>query len=81
MPTTIEGQNGALVKQSTKIAVSGCPKAKSKPLTRAQKLAKALKACKKKPKKKRASCQAQARKRYAIRTPAKKSDSKPKGKK
>jgi hypothetical protein len=28
MPTTITGQNGAVVKQSTKIAVSGCPKAK-----------------------------------------------------
>jgi hypothetical protein len=31
MPTTITGQNGALVKQSTKIAVSGCPKPKKKP--------------------------------------------------
>jgi hypothetical protein len=28
MPTTISGQNGAVVKQTTKIAVSGCPKAK-----------------------------------------------------
>jgi hypothetical protein len=27
MPTTITGQNGAVYKQSTKIAVSGCPKA------------------------------------------------------
>lgn len=40
------------------------PKPKPKSLTRAQKLAKALKACKKKPKKKRRSCKAQARKRY-----------------
>jgi uncharacterized repeat protein (TIGR01451 family) len=31
MPTTITGQNGALVKQSTKIAVSGCPKPRKKP--------------------------------------------------
>ena len=28
MPTTITGQNGAMVAQSTKIAVTGCPKAK-----------------------------------------------------
>jgi hypothetical protein len=28
MPTAITGQNGAVVKQSTKIAVTGCPKAK-----------------------------------------------------
>ena len=61
MPTTIEGQNGAVVKQSTKIAVTGRD---PKPLTRAQKLAKALEACKKKPKKKRAGCEAQARKSY-----------------
>ena len=31
MPTTLTGQNGAVVKQSTKIAVTGCPKAKKKP--------------------------------------------------
>jgi len=28
MPTTITGQNGAVIRQSTKLAVSGCPKAK-----------------------------------------------------
>jgi hypothetical protein len=28
MPTMITGQNGAVIKQSTKIAVTGCPKAK-----------------------------------------------------
>ena len=37
---------------------------KAKPLTRAQKLTKALKACKRKPKKKRTSCLKQARMRY-----------------
>ena len=37
---------------------------KPKPLTRAQKLAKALKACTTKPKKKRAACKAQAKKKY-----------------
>ncbi len=29
MPTAITGQNGAVVKQTTKIAISGCPKAKA----------------------------------------------------
>jgi hypothetical protein len=36
MPTTITGQNGAQVKQSTKIAVSGCPKARARRSVRAQ---------------------------------------------
>jgi hypothetical protein len=31
MPTTLTGQNGAQIKQNTKIAVTGCPKAKKKP--------------------------------------------------
>jgi uncharacterized repeat protein (TIGR01451 family) len=31
MPTTITGQNGAVIQQNTKISVSGCPKAKPKP--------------------------------------------------
>jgi len=30
MPTTLTGQNGAVVKQSTRISVTGCPKAKKK---------------------------------------------------
>jgi hypothetical protein len=30
MPTTITGQNGAVIQQQTKIAVSGCPKVKAK---------------------------------------------------
>jgi hypothetical protein len=34
MPTTITGQNGAQVKQTTRIAVSGCPKSKKKQPTR-----------------------------------------------
>jgi WD40 repeat protein len=42
---------------------SGAPP-KPKPLTRAQKLARALKACKKKPKKRRAACRARARRLY-----------------
>jgi hypothetical protein len=34
MPTTLTGQNGAVIKQSTKIAVTGCPKAKPKKKTK-----------------------------------------------
>jgi hypothetical protein len=42
-------------------------KAKQKPLTRAQKLAAALKACAKKARKKRATCEATARKKFAAK--------------
>ncbi len=66
MPTEITGQNGAVIKQTTKLALTGCPK--QKPLSRAQKLAAALKACKKKrSKQKRLACQKQARKRYGAK--------------
>lgn len=41
--------------------------AKSKPLSRAQKLSGALRACKKRPKKGRARCEAQVRKRYGAK--------------
>jgi hypothetical protein len=74
IPTTITGQNGAVLTQTTKIAVTGCAKVKTKALTRAQKLAKALKACRKdKNKHKRASCERQARKKYGpVKTKKKK---------
>ena len=63
IPTELVGQNGAKVSQTTKVAVTGCPKTKS--LTRAQKLALALKAChKKKHGAKRKACERQARKKY-----------------
>jgi hypothetical protein len=65
MPTIFEAQNGMEVKQSTPITVTGCPKKKA--LSRAQKLAAALKACKKKPKAKRAACARAVRKRYGLR--------------
>jgi hypothetical protein len=73
MPTEFIGQNGALLNQTTKVNVTGCPKAKV--LTRAQKLAIALKACHKKPKgAKRTACQRQARKQYGpVKKKAKKS--------
>jgi hypothetical protein len=63
MPTRIVGQNGAVLEQTTKVAVTGCNAAK--PLTRAQKLTLALKSCKKhRKKKRRALCQAEARSKY-----------------
>jgi len=46
-------------------------KAKAKVLTRAQELARALKACKSKPKKKRTVCERAARKRYGVSAKAK----------
>ncbi len=69
MPSEITGQNGAILNQTTNIAVTGCAgvkDSKAVKLTRAQLLAKALKACKKyKKKARRAACEKQARKRYA----------------
>jgi len=63
MPTEFVGQNGFKINESTKISVTGCAKVAA--LTRAQKLAKALKACKRdKNKGKRSSCEKAARKSY-----------------
>jgi hypothetical protein len=31
MPTTLTGQDGAIIKQNTKITITGCPKAKKQP--------------------------------------------------
>jgi len=72
MPTEITAQNGAKISTTTNVAVTGCSRVKAnkaKKLTRAQKLQKALKSCRKKFKakrlhSKRASCEAQARKKY-----------------
>ena len=61
MPTEFVGQNGALVRQSTPITTTGCAKAKA---TKAQKLAAALKACKRKSKGKRAVCAQAARRQF-----------------
>jgi hypothetical protein len=70
-PDEFIGQNGAKFTQNTKVTVTGCPKAKV--LTRAQKLALALKACHKKPKgAKRKACERQARKKYGPVKKAKK---------
>jgi hypothetical protein len=63
MPTELTAQNGAIIHQTTKISVTGC--AKIKTLTRAQKLAAALKTCRgKHNKKKRADCEAVAHRQY-----------------
>jgi hypothetical protein len=62
MPTAFVAQNGAEIDQTTPIGVTGCVKAKAP--TRAQKLATALKACKKKAKSKRPACEKTARRQY-----------------
>ncbi len=75
MPTTITGQNGAVIEQQTKIAIGGCAAVKGIRESRATKLAKALKKCRKQfkhSKKRRASCAAKARKKYGAKKKAKK---------
>jgi len=69
MPTEITAQNGAVIKQNTKVAISGCKGVASYKTTRAQKLAKARKECRSKYKRKRRhkkllACERSARKRY-----------------
>jgi hypothetical protein len=74
IPTTITGQNGVVIQQETKVPVSGCSGVLGKKETKTQKLKKALKACRKKfkhNKKKRASCEKQAHKKYGPKTKAK----------
>ncbi len=76
MPTEIVAQNGAVLKQTTKILLQGCTKVKSakpKNLSRAQLLNRAVAACRKQhkhAKAKRAACEKQARKRYAAKKSA-----------
>ena len=63
-PTEITAQDGAVITQELNVAPVGCTSNRG-PLTRAQKLAKALKACKKdKKKSKRIACERAARKKY-----------------
>ena len=61
MPTELVGQNGAVIHQTTNIAVTGCPRSK----TRAQLRAAALSACHKKHgHAKRTACERTVRNRY-----------------
>jgi hypothetical protein len=77
MPTELIAQNGAILHKTTKISVTGCPKTKT--LTRAQKLAAALKICHKdKNKTKRSSCERTAHKKYGPLKPKKKTTKKKK---
>lgn len=65
MPTTFEAQDGATIHQSTPVSVTGCPH--KRPLTRAARLAAALRTCRKHDRanrRKRQACEAAARKRY-----------------
>ena len=72
IPAALTGQNGTLVNENVKVAVQGCSAvkaSKTKSLTRAQKLALALKACRKHYKHSRvklSTCERQARKRYSL---------------
>ncbi|MGO9488601.1 MAG: hypothetical protein ACLQBB_06195 [Solirubrobacteraceae bacterium] len=76
MPTTITGQNGLALTQTTKIAVTGCTGVASyhnRRLTRAQKLHRALAACRKRyrhARHSRAHCEAHARTAYQARRSA-----------
>jgi len=79
MPNEFIAQNGAARYQDTKITVTGCPKVKTATLTRAEKLKKALAACRKdKKKSKRQKCEKAARKKYGPLKKAKKSKGKKK---
>ena len=70
MPTTITGQNGAVIQQNTPIPVAGCGAVKGSKVSRAQRLARALKKCRKQfrhRKKKRVACEKTARKKYGAK--------------
>ena len=73
MMFTTEEYPASIVQQAPLIkTVSLAPKATRKSLTVAQKLASALKACEKQPRKRRAGCESRARKKYGVKTGKKK---------
>jgi hypothetical protein len=83
LPTVLTGQNGAVITQTNKVAIAGCGAVKGFKVTRAQQLAKALKACRKQfkhNKAKRASCEKKAHKKYGAKKTKKKSSKKAKKK-
>jgi hypothetical protein len=72
MPTEIVAQNGAMLHQSTKIALHGCGRVASvrTSLSRTQLLKRALATCRKRDKHslaKRLACERSARKAYALK--------------
>jgi hypothetical protein len=78
MPTVLTAQNGAVIRETTKVGLTGCGGVlgNTVTLTRAQLLARALKACRtkykgKKHKRKRVACEKQARKKYGPKSKAK----------
>lgn len=74
IPLEMTGQNGAFFKETTNVAIIGCQSVKAFKASRAQRLAKALAACKKKyrhSKKKRVACEKQAHRKYGPKTAAK----------
>jgi hypothetical protein len=76
IPTEMTGQNGAFISTTTKIQLLGCGGVKGVKLTKAQLLAKGLKACaskyhKKGQKAKRRSCEKQVRRKYGTRKASK----------
>jgi hypothetical protein len=68
--TTALGPSGNLITHPTSTTPPPPPKPKPKPLTRAQKLAKALRACRHRPKKQRTACVRRARAQYASKSAA-----------
>jgi hypothetical protein len=85
LPTEITGQNGAFISVTTPVTITGCsgvlPSKVVKP-TKAQLLAKALKACKKdKKKSKRVACEKAARKKYGSKAKKSSKDAKKSAKK
>ena len=83
IPTALTGQNGTAVNENVKVTVQGCSAvkaSKTKKLTRAQKLALALKTCRKQHKQsraKRGTCERNARKRYSAKPAAHRGSSGP----
>ena len=68
MPTEITSQAGTTIKENTMIATTGCKGVAAYKASRAQLLAKALKACRaryKRSRRKRVACEKRARKTYA----------------
>ncbi len=71
LPVSITAQNGDTLQQTTNVAITGCHTHASTRLTNTQRLAKALKACRKdKNKRKRIVCEHQAHKKYPVKKTA-----------